>query len=418
MADLAPDRVGRRHSAPSVAAPDLRVVRERHRDRRRPSASVVARRSLVFLLVPAFLLTVIGLVEVFSASSVVAYQTYGNSFYFFERQVLYAAMGFVAMLGASRMRYRAWQRLSVPFLAICVVLLVIALHPTAGASAYGASRWIDLGPFTLQPSEFAKLALIAFAATVLSRKWELLDDPWHVFLPVGPVVIVVAGVVLLQRDFGTTIVLTGSVFLMLFAAGARMRHLAVTGTIGLAGSAYLVLGTSYRRARFLAFLHPSQDPRSTGWQLLQGLIALGSGGWFGVGLGASRQKWAYLPNAHTDFIFAVLGEEMGLIGEIVVLCLFALMIYAGLRIAVHAPDRFGRLLAAGITSWIGLQAIVNLGAVTGLLPITGVPLPLVSFGGSALIVSLVGVGVLASIARASIRKATPRRRPATSRAMA
>jgi cell division protein FtsW len=207
---------------------------------------------------------------------------------------------------------------------------------------------------------------------------------------------------MMQRDLGTTIVIVGSVLLMLFVAGVRMRHLAVTGFVSLAGLAYLILGTAYRRARFLSFVDPWKDPRYTGYQLIQGLIALGSGGWFGVGLGASRQKWAYLPNAHTDFIFAVLGEELGLFGELAVLVLFGLVVYAGVRIAVAAPDTFGRLLAAGITAWIGLQAIVNLGAVTGLLPITGVPLPFLSFGGSALIVTLAAVGVLASIARASV----------------
>ncbi len=205
---------------------------------------------------------------------------------------------------------------------------------------------------------------------------------------------------------------------MLFIAGVRMRYLAVTGVVSLAGLAYLILGTAYRRARFLSFVDPWKDPRYTGYQLIQGLIALGSGGWFGVGLGASRQKWAYLPNAHTDFIFAVLGEELGLFGELVVLALFGLVVYAGIRIAVRAPDTFGRLLAAGITAWIGLQAIVNLGAVTGLLPITGVPLPFLSFGGSALIVSLGAVGVLASIARASVGPRARKGGTARSRAAA
>ena len=196
-------------------------------------------------------------------------------------------------------------------------------------------------------------------------------------------------------------ILVGTVLLMLFVAGVRMKYLMVTGLAAIAATAYLIAGTAYRRARLLAFVDPWKDPRFTGYQLIQGLIALGSGGWFGVGLGASRQKWQYLPNAHTDFIFAVLGEELGLLGELIVLVLFGVMIYAGIRIAMRAPDNFGRLLAAGITGWIGLQAVVNLGAVTGLLPITGVPLPFVSFGGSALIVTLAAVGVLTSIARGS-----------------
>lgn len=391
-----PTRNGAR--APAGRA-KLRVVRP---PARRPtkSAAAVARTSVIMLLIPAALLTTIGVVEVFSASSVYAFTHYDNSFWFLERQAIYAAIGVGALLLTARIRYAAWRRLSGPFLLLSVVLLLVALHPSSGASAYGASRWIVLGPLTLQPSEFAKLGLIAFAAAVLASKEGKLDDWLHLALPLGPIVLLVAAIVMLQRDLGTTIVLVGSVLMMLFVAGARLRHLAVTGIVGLGGLAYLILGTAYRRARFLSFWDPWKDPLSNGYQLIQGLIALGSGGWFGVGLGASRQKWAYLPNAHTDFIFAVLGEELGLIGELVVLVLFGVMIYAGIRIAVRAPDMFGRLLAAGITSWIGLQAIVNLGAVTGLLPITGVPLPFVSFGGSALIVTLAATGVLASIARA------------------
>jgi cell division protein FtsW len=355
---------------------------------------------MILLLVPAALLTAIGVIEVFSASSVYAFTTYDNSFWFLERQGIYAAIGIGALLITARMRYAAWRRLSAPLLVVSVALLLLALHPTAGSSVYGASRWIGLGPFTLQPSEIAKLSLVAFAATVLTHKEGKLDNWIHLALPLGPIVLMVAAIVMLQRDLGTTIVIVGSVLMMLFVAGARLRHLVITGVVTLGGLAYLIFGESYRRARFFSFFDPWKDPLNSGYQLIQGLIALGSGGWFGVGLGASRQKWAYLPNAHTDFIFAVLGEEMGLIGEFVVLIAFGVMIYAGIRIAVRAPDTFGRLLAAGITSWIGLQAIVNLGAVTGLLPITGVPLPFVSFGGTALIVTLGAVGVLASIARA------------------
>lgn len=379
----------------------LKVVRDPDR-RPRKDAVAAARTSLLLLLMPTAVLTAIGVVEVFSASSVFAFTNYGNSFWFLERQALYAAIGIGFFLLTAHMRYTAWRRSAGPLLAFSVGLLLLALHPAAGVSAYGASRWIAVGPLTVQPSEFAKLAVVAFAASVLTRKGRKLDDWLHIALPLGPIVLLVAGIVMMQRDLGTTIVIVGSVLLMLFVAGVRMRHLAVTGVVSLAGLAYLILGTAYRRARFLSFVDPWKDPRYTGYQLIQGLIALGSGGWFGVGLGASRQKWAYLPNAHTDFIFAVLGEELGLFGELAVLVLFGLVVYAGIRIAVAAPDTFGRLLAAGITAWIGLQAIVNLGAVTGLLPITGVPLPFLSFGGSALIVTLGAVGVLASIARASV----------------
>jgi cell division protein FtsW len=220
---------------------------------------------------------------------------------------------------------------------------------------------------------------------------------------------VVAGIVMLQKDLGTTLIICGSVFLLLFAAGLRLRHLAWTGLAGAAVMSFFIFGTAYRRTRFLeAWLNWELDPSGAGWQLRQGLIALGSGGWLGIGLGNSRQKWDYLPNAHSDFVFAVLGEELGLIGALAVLTLFGMLLFAGIRIAVNAPDTFGRLLAAGITGWIGLQTLVNLGAVTGLLPITGVPLPFLSFGGTALVVTLAGVGVMASVALEGVRSAERR----------
>ena len=247
-----------------------------------------------------------------------------------------------------------------------------------------------------------KLALIAFAATVLSTKRNKLHIPAQLLIPLAPVTVLVAGLVILQRDLGTTMILCGSVFLMMFVAGVRGKYLSVTAGVCALAAALLIFGESYRRTRFIdAWLNPMADAKGAGYQLIQGLIALGSGGWFGVGLGNSRQKWDYLPNAHSDFIFAIIGEELGLLGALFVLAAFAMLLYAGIRIALRAPDPFGRLLAAGITSWLGLQVIINLGAVTGLLPITGVPLPLVSFGGTALVVTLAGIGVLASIARCS-----------------
>jgi cell division protein FtsW len=380
----------------SAAAPALRLVRPERHPRRASAASI--RTSLVLLLVPTALLTVIGLVMVLSASSVTAYADFGSSFLFFNRQVLYALVGVVGLVAVARLPHTVWQRLSPPLLAATVVLLLLAL--TAGRAAYGASRWLYVGSISLQPSELAKLALLAFTATALTAKWRHLGELRHVIVPVLPATALVAAIVVLQRDLGTAIILCGSVFLLLFVAGVRMRWLATGGAMGLLVAVTLIFSEGYRKTRFLAFTNPGADPSGAGYQLIQGYIALGSGGWFGVGLGASRQKWGSVPNAHTDFIFAILGEELGLLGECVVLALFALLIYAGVRIAIRAPDTFGRLLAAGITGWFGLQAVVNLGAVTGIMPITGVPLPFVSFGGSALVVTLVAVGVLASIARA------------------
>ena len=343
-----------------------------------------------------------GLVMVLSASSVEAYELYGSSFMFFLRQAAYAVVGAGALVLASRMRYAAWQRLCVPLLLVSIVLLVLVLTGV-GTVAGGSARWLTLGPITIQPSELTKLAVVAFAATLLARRWHRLDDVRQLLLPLGPVVVVVCGLILLQPDMGTAMIVVATVFVLVFAAGARMRHLVVgAGGLGVLGFGLMYV-EGYRWARFISFVDPWADPQGSGYQTIQSLIALTSGGLFGVGLGASRQKWDYVPNAHTDFIFAIIGEELGLVGATVVLVLFGLLVLAGVRIAVRAPDAFGRLLAAGITAWFGIQAITNLGAVTGLLPITGVPLPFVSFGGSALVISLAAVGILVSIGRGDRR---------------
>ncbi len=394
-------------------ATHLRVVEPR----RRADAMHVARVNVLLLLVPAAALTVLGLAMIMSAGSVSATQGYdGNAFWYFQRQGIYAIAGIAVLVAAVRLPHTVWRKLSVPMLLVLIPLMLVALHPSIGTSLHGASRWIDLGPVTLQPAEMLKLAVVAFAAAVLEKKWGKLDDPVHLLIPLAPVVLVVAVLVIMQRDLGTTLIICGSVIVLLFAAGVRVKYLAVTCAVALAGTAFLIFGTDYRRTRFIdAFLNPWNDPDESGFQLIQGMIAFASGGWTGVGLGASRQKWDYLPNAHSDFIFAIVGEELGLLGALIVLALFALMLFAGIRIAIAAPDTFGRLLAAGITGWIGLQTIINLGAVTGLMPITGVPLPFLSFGGTALVVTLAGIGVLASVARASAQAElrTRRGKPAT-----
>jgi cell division protein FtsW len=397
--------------------PHLRLVRPTERPAVRPatSADAASRRLVALLLGATVSLIVIGLVMVLSASSVSAYARYGDSFVFIERQAAYAVVGVGALLLASRMRPEAWRRLAWPLLLATVAMLVLVLVPSAGIEAFGSSRWFQLGPVTVQPSELAKLSLVVFAAAALTRKWGRLDDLGHLALPLLPASAIVCALVMLQPDLGTTVILSGSVFLLLFVAGVRLRYLTVATLVGGAVGAGLIMSAEYRRTRFLAFLDPWADASSTGYQLVQSLIALGSGGWTGVGLGASRQKWQYVPNAHNDFVFSILGEELGLIGEIVVLVAFCTLLYAGVRIATRTPDVFSRLLAAGIVSWFGLQALVNLGAVTGLLPITGVPLPFLSYGGSSLVVSLSAVGVLVSIARAPVRAAQRSRSSAARR---
>jgi cell division protein FtsW len=392
-------------SGVAVSVPRLRLVRpdERSPAAVRARAERSMRRTLATISISVALLTMTGLVMVLSASSVSAFAKYGSSFLFFKRQLLYSAIGGAALLGASRIRYRVWQRAWVPVYAGTFVLLILVLHPSVGTVAGGAARWIQVGPVSLQPSELAKFAVIAASAAILARNMKHLEsDPVRWIVPLAFIVGGVSLLILLQPDLGTMMVIALTAFILLFLAGVRLRLLATSAVLSGALGLALIMAKGYRRTRFLSFLHPWADPRHTGYHIVQSLIALGSGHLLGVGLGASRQKWTYVPNAHTDFIFSILGEELGLVGELVVLALFGALVYAGIRVALRAPDAFGRLLAGGITAWLGLQALVNLGAVTGLLPITGVPLPFVSFGGSSLIVSLASVGVLLSIGRAAL----------------
>lgn len=380
----------------------LRLVRPDERPISRARTDLRTRRTLALLLGSTAFLVGSGLVMVLSASSVSAFAEYGDSFLFVQRQAAYAVVGVLALLVTSRMRYDAWRRLAGPLLLVTMAMLVLVLIPAHGIEAYGSSRWFRLGPVTVQPSELAKFSLIVFAAATLARN-RTRDDVRRLAVPLLPISVLVCGLVMMQPDLGTTVIIAVTMFALAFAAGVRLRYLTFASVMGAVIGAGLIMSADYRRVRFLAFLHPWADVKNTGYQLAQSLYALGSGGWMGVGLGASRQKWQYVPNAHTDFIFSILGEELGLLGELVVLVAFGALIFGGIRIAANAKDVFGRLLAAGIVSWFGLQTLINLGAVTGLLPVTGVPLPFLSYGGSSLVVSLAAVGVLVSIARASAR---------------
>ncbi len=355
---------------------------------------------------PAVLLTftvgallLLGLIMILSASSVTSFATYGSSFAFFNKQLLWAAVGIVAFVAFARLDYHRLFGAGYLLYVLATILLIAVLIPGIGIMVGGSSRWLGVGPLSFQPSELTKLALVLFAADVFSRKEErALEDLPHTLLPLVPALGFLTLLVMLQPDMGTTIVLGAIGFGMLFMAGAPLRYLIPIGLLGTVSAAIAALAAPYRRARVLAFLDPWADPLYTGYHTIQSLIALGSGGWFGVGLGASRQKWSYIPNAHTDFIYAILGEEMGLLGTLTVLGMFSFIAFLGVKIARRAPDRFGMLIAAGVTVWISFQAIVNIGAVTAALPVTGVPLPFVSFGGSSLVIGLAAMGILTNIA--------------------
>ncbi len=384
--------------------------------RPRAAAATSGNSSVFLLALCTSALLLLGLIMILSASSVSSFATYGSSFLFFKKQLAWAALGLIGFIVFSRMDYRRLRGWGYPAILVALGLLVVVLIPGMGVMVGGSSRWISVGPISFQPSEVAKLALILFAAEVFARKKErTLKIRAHAFLPLVPVLGAFALLVLLQPDLGTTILLGAIGLGMLFVAGAPFRHVGLMGAGGIVLGAIAALSEPYRRARILAFRDPWADPLNTGYQTIQSLIALGSGGWWGVGLGASRQKWLYVPNAHTDFIFAILGEEMGLLGTLVVLGLFAFITYLGFGIARDAPDRFGMLVAAGITIAIACQVLVNIGAVSGSLPITGVPLPLVSFGGTSLVVTLCAIGILTSIGRAGRSGHRPSRPDAAAR---
>lgn len=371
------------------------------RSRRPTMGRPVGRRSGTFLVLLVLVVTLnfIGLVMILSASSVTALDETGSSWFHFQRQAIWFGLSLVALLVMMRTDYRALGRLSGPALVAAIVMLVAVLVPGVGSSVNGSQRWIVVGPLSLQPSELAKLAVIVFVADLLGRRAGRITDTRLTVRPVLVVLSVVAGLILLQPNLGTALVVALAVFVMMFIAGVPMAPLAAWGMLGTAAAAVLAMSADYRRARVLAFLDPWDDPLNTGYQTIQSLVGIASGGLWGVGLGNGRAKWGFLPYAHTDFIFAVVAEELGLIGAAGVIALFVLVGLVGIKIAIDAPDRFGTIVAAGITTWIVVQAFINMGAVAGRLPITGVPLPFLSAGGSALLANMAAVGVLLNVAR-------------------
>ncbi len=369
------------------------------RRRRTVAAAVVRERRSILLVVAVVMLLIIGLGAMLSASSVVSIRETGDHLFYIKRQILWVGIGMAAFGVATRVPYHLYQRFAVPIYVLAVAALVATL--AFGDVRGGARRWIEVGPVTLQPSEFAKLATVIVLAAILVRKGPLLRRLGHFLVPVLVILGTVSALLLLQPDYGTTLLIGGAAFAVMIASTAPIGFLAGVATLGGVMAVVGAMASNYRRDRITGFLDPFADPLDTGHQAVQSLVALGTGGWFGVGLGASRARWSFLPNAHTDFIFAIIGEETGFVGASLVIVLFALLGYIGIRIALRAPDMFGRLLAVGIVAWLSLQALINIGGVVGALPITGVPLPFVSSGGNAMLINLAAVGILVNIARST-----------------
>ncbi len=346
------------------------------------------------------MLTALGLVMVLSASSVESYAASGNSWAIAQRQAMWVVIGVPALVVASRLPASWFRKLSVPILVLSIVLLVLVLVPGIGVSVNGNQNWIEIGgSFRIQPAEAAKFALVLWSADVLTRKRKLLHQNKHLLIPLLPVAAVIIGLVLLGGDLGTSLILMAIVAGMLFIAGAPLRVFLALGAPALALILFMTFQRSARLSRLQSFLDPFADYEGTGWQAAHSMFALASGGWWGVGLGASREKWGSLPEAHTDFIFAIIGEELGLVGTLTVLLLFGALILGALRISLATDDLFVRFAAGGIVVWIGVQMVINIGGVLSVLPITGVPLPLVSYGGSALLATMFALGMLLSFAR-------------------
>jgi cell division protein FtsW len=345
------------------------------------------------LLIAVIVLGLFGLLAVFNASVVSAFRDFGNQYYYIKNQAIFLGLGLIIALVISRINYHKWYGTAVPFLFTTLIMLLAVFIPGVGVRALGAKRWINLGFFSLQPTEIAKLALVVYLSA-----WFAYKEKGR-FIPFLTLLGVMVGLVILQPDLGTAIILGLIAVTLYFISGAPVKHFLVIIPAGIMVILLLAVIAPYRFARLTSFLNPMGDPLGSSYHIRQILISLGSGGWFGVGLGKSRQKYEYLPEANTDSIFAILAEEIGFFGILLLLAAFLFIIYRAFKIAQRAPDRFGQLLASGIGAWFAIQTIINIASMVALVPLTGVPLPLISYGRSNLVALLVGFGILLNISR-------------------
>src|SRR5467141_373650 len=353
----------------------------------------------MWLFGAAVVLLSAGVVMVYSASAIVAADRFHDPYFFLKKQVFWALLGAGCLWMAIRLDYHRLEGFVLPLLIFAGVLLVLVLISPLGQAINGTRRWIRLGPVSFQPAELAKLALVLYLAAFLARTGEAVTDFRRGLVPPLAVAGLLAALVLAQPDLGNCLTLITLTFTLLFIAGGRARHLGFILVAALPPLVLAIWAAPYRLRRIFAFIDPWSDPRGSGFQIIQSWLAFGNGGLVGQGIGGSRQKLFYLPESHTDFIFAIIGEELGFVGAAAIVALFVVLIWRGLRIGLRAPDAFGGYLALGITVLIATQTLVNLGVVTGLLPTKGLPLPFISFGGSALLVTMVSTGVLLNISQ-------------------
>jgi len=353
------------------------------------------------LLTVVSILLVFGLIMIASAGVIYSETRFADGYYFFKKQLISGVLpGMIALYVFSKLDYHFWKKVAVPMFFTSVVFLILVFVPGIGSSIYGASRWIQLGPLSFQPSEMTKLSIIIYLAAWLeSRGTTRIKDFFEGMLPFLGIMGLIGFLIMKQPDTGTLGVIVLTSFAIFFVAGARTAHLASMGAMGVAALWILIKIEPYRFNRILAFLDPGADPQGIGYQINQALLAVGSGGFWGVGLGHSRQKFNYLPEPVGDSIFAVMGEEIGMVGASMLVILFVILAMRGIKIAKNAPDAFGRLIATGITMWIVLQAFVNIGANIALIPLTGIPLPFISYGGTSLVFLMAAIGILLNISK-------------------
>lgn len=347
------------------------------------------------------LLLLIGIIMVYSSSHIWAEYKYDDALFFVKRQILFAVIGILAMYVIVQIPYQFWKKHALTILLVCFALLIAVIIPGIGMVRGGARSWIGIASFSIQPSEFMKLGLIIYLATYLSSNQKKLTSLKKGFLPVISLVFISFGLIMLQPDLGTGVVLVLTCMIMIFSTGARLSHFIGLASFGLIGFAFLIISAPYRISRITSFINPWEDPLGDGFQIIQSLYAIGPGGLMGVGLGNSLQKYFYLPEPQTDFIFSILGEELGFIGGLTIISLFFMLFWRGIVISLGAPDLFGCLVGLGIISMLTIQVMINISVVIGLIPVTGITLPFLSYGGSSLTLILCSVGFLLNISKYS-----------------
>ena len=351
----------------------------------------------VYLFFTTLLLLLVGVIMIFSASAIFSEANYNDTYYFLKREVVFIGLGLILLFVTKTIPYKLYLGWIYPILGLTLFCMLLTFVPGLSHAAKGATRWISLFGFTLQPSEFAKLSVVVFTAYMISKKEDSITQFTKGILPVISIAGVFLVLILAQRDLGSVLVLSAVIFIMLFAAGARLRFLFGLLLLISPGIYFFVFSVSFRRQRILAFLDPWKYQQDFGYQIIQSFLAFNSGGITGVGLGEGKQKLFYLPEAHTDFIFSVLGEEFGMIGVTIVAILFLFLVFRGLKIALKTNDTFGMMLALGLTCLLGLEAFINFGVVMGLLPTKGLALPFISYGGSSLLASMLAIGIILNV---------------------